>query len=401
MKQFQYRVWGQDGNVQTGMLEVESKDDAIKRLRQQGYRIASLKEAPRSTFAALLEPKGKVKPKHLAVLCRQFAIELQSGMSLVASLELLEEQSGERRLQKALQQIRLDLSSGLSLTRAMDKHRAIFPHVFVHLVEAGETAGALPEVLERLAHYYEREDELRKKVSEALMYPMIIVSVAIVMVLILLFFVLPMLIDNFAGFGVEPPMLTQRVLAGRDWAVSNWYLVLAFLGAVVFAGKYYLQTKPGRWQRDKLLLKLPILGLLQKMVIFSRFSRTLGLLLNSGVSMVESLQILERLLDNVVVQQALGEARVGVQRGQGLSEPLRGHWVFPLMLVQMISVGEETGNLEGTVVRLSDYYDREVDFTMSSFTKIIEPVVMVVLAVVVLFILISVYLPMMEMVTQI
>ncbi len=401
MKKFSYAVRSKDGRTMTGVMEMESKDDVIRRLKQQQYFITSIKEVPKSTLSAIFEPRGKVKAKHMAILCRQFAIELQSGMSIIASLELLEDQSSEPRLKKALQQIRLDLSAGLSLTRALEKHRAVFPSVFVHLVEAGESAGALPEVLDRLAIYYEREDELRKKIGEALMYPGIIFTVAFIMVLLLIFIVLPMLIRNFAGFGVEPPVLTQRILAGRDWMVQHWYLVLGILFVIFHAIRAYLRTVRGRRQLHWVLLKGPVIGTLQQMIVYSRFCRTLALLLNSGVSMVESLQIVQRVVSNVVVQEALMEARAGVSRGDGLSQPLKASPVFPLMLTQMVAVGEETGNLEHTLAQLSDFYDREVNYAVASFTKLLEPIVMIVLAVVVLFILISVYLPMMQMVTQI
>ena len=275
------------------------------------------------------------------------------------------------------------------------------PDVFIHLVEAGEVAGALPEVLDRLAVYYEREDELRKKISDALMYPTIVTVVAVTMVFVLLFFVLPMLVRNFTSFGVEPPALTQAVLNGRDWMVAHWYVVLGGILLAYILLRMYLQTPRGRRQKDALKLSLPAVGELQKMVVFSRFCRTLGLLLNSGISMVHSLSILERLIDNTVISEALGQARLGVERGHGISAPLSNHPVFPKMLVQMIAVGEETGNLEKVLTQLSDYYDREVNFAVASLTKLLEPAVMLVLAVVVLFILLSVYLPMMQMVTTV
>jgi len=400
MKRYTYKGKTRQGKGIQGTIEVENREIAVTRLREQGYIITSLKEVPKSTTLSILEPKGEVKPKYLAILCRQFAIMLGTGLALVNSLQLLAEQSMEKRLSKALNDVRLDVASGSSFTRALEKHRALFPNVFIHLIEAGEIAGALPEVLDRLADYYEREDELRKKISEALMYPAIITGVSVLMVFILLFFVLPMLVNNFAGFGIEPPAMTQAVLNARDWMVSYWYVALAIAILLIFLGRMYLRTPTGTHQKDKARLAIPIIGELQKMVIFSRFCRTLGLLLNSGISMVQSLGILERLIDNTVVQKALVQARQGVERGQGISVPLSEHPAFPKMLVQMIAVGEETGNLEKVLAQLADYYDREVNFAVASFTKLLEPAVMLVLAVVVLFILISVYLPMMQMVTM-
>ena len=399
MKRYAYAGRTRSGQVVEGFIEAESETAAASQLREEGYFITSLKVAKEPM--ALFKRKAKLEAKHLALLCRQFAIMLGTGLSLVKTLELLEAQQENPPFAKVLQEIRLDVASGTAFTKSLEKHRDVFPHVFIHLVEAGEVSGTLPEVFDRLAIYYEREDELRKKIAEATMYPSIIVAVSGLMVIILLFVVLPMLVENFAGFGVETPAITLAVLNGRDWIVQHWYIVLGVVLATTFGLRTWVKTGPGRLARDTLLLSLPILGEMQKMMIFSRFARTLSLLLNSGIAMIPTLQILERLMDNVVIKKAVQEATLGVERGQGISAPLGEHKVFPVMLVQMVAVGEETGNLETVLVQLADYYDREVNFAVASFTKILEPVIMLVLAVVVLFILISVYLPMMQMVTSI
>ncbi len=399
MIRYAYTGRSRTGKTVKGFIEAENEAAARLQLREQGHIVTSLKAAREPL--TLFQPKVRFKAKHLALFCRQFAIMLSTGISLVKALEVLEGQAPEPAFAKVLRSIRLDVASGTAFTKALDKHREVFPHVFIHLVEAGEISGALPEVLDRLAIYYEREDELRKKISDALMYPAIISSVSVVMVFVLLFVVLPMLVSNFASFGVETPAITMAVLNARDWMVEHWYVVVGAIVALVLGLRYWVRTKPGRWMRDSLLLRLPVLGELQKMVIFSRFCRTLALLLNSGIAMLPTLQILERLMDNVVVKRAVLGARQGVERGEGISSPLGEYKVFPTMLVQMVSVGEETGNLETVLVQLADYYDREVNFAVSSFTKLLEPIIMLVLAVVVLFILISVYLPMMQMVTAI
>jgi type IV pilus assembly protein PilC len=399
MKRFSYKARTRSGQAVDGIIHAESEVAATTELRQEGYIVTSLREAkePIQVFQRQLT----VKAKHLALFCRQFAIMLSTGLTLVKSLELLEEQAVDPAFARVLQTIRLDVASGTGFTKALEKHSKVFPHVFVHLVEAGEVTGSLPEIFDRLAIYYEREDELRKKISEALMYPAIIASVSFIMVLVLLFVVLPMLVSNFAGFGVEIPAITMAVLNGRDWIITHWYIVLGLIVAISLGLRYYGTTRQGRKVKDSLKLALPVVGEMQKMVIFSRFCRTLSLLLSSGIAMIPTLQILERLMDNVVIKKAVSAASLGVERGQGISAPLTEHKVFPKMLVQMVAVGEETGNLETVLVQLADYYDREVNFAVASFTKLLEPAVMVVLAVVVLFILVSVYLPMMQMVTAI
>lgn len=400
MKRFAYVGRTKGGQSVEGFIEAENETAAVAQLRGENYFfLTSLKEVKEPI--QIFQKKVRIKAKHLALFCRQFAIMLGTGLTLVKTLELLEVQADDAAFAKVLQAIRLDVASGIAFTKALEKHRTVFPHVFIHLVEAGEVTGALPEVFDRLAIYYEREDELRKKISEALMYPGIITAVSILMVVILLFVVLPMLVRNFSGFGVEIPAFTLAVLAARDWAIHYWYLILGLMTALVFGYRYVLRTKQGRYVRDRTLLALPVLGEMQKMVVFSRFARTLSLLLNSGIAMIQTLEILERLMDNVIIKRAIREATTGVERGEGIAAPLASHKVFPTMLVQMVAVGEETGNLENILVQLADYYDREVNFVVASFTKLLEPIIMLVLAVVVLFILISIYLPMMQMVTSI
>lgn len=399
MLRFAYKGRNQSGQAVSGVIQAASEVAAASQLRKDGFIVTSVKEVKEPI--RLFQSKVKLKAKHLALFCRQFAIMLGTGLTLVNALELLEEQAIDASFGQVLQTVRLDVASGTAFTKALEKHRKVFPHMFIHLVEAGEVSGSLPEVLDRLAIYYEREDELRKKIAEASMYPAIIISVSLVMVLVLLFAVLPMLVNNFAGFGVEIPAITRAVLGGRDWAVRNWYVVVGIIIAIVLGLRYYVTTKPGRLMKDSIQLALPVVGEMQKMVIFSRFCRTLSLLMDSGISMLNTLQILERLLDNVVVKRAMREAIIGVERGQGISVPLGEHKVFPKMLLQMIQVGEETGNLETILVQLADYYDREVNFAVASFTKLLEPMMMLVLGVVVLFILMSIYLPMMQMVSAI
>lgn len=403
MAKYIYRARDLQGKQIRGTYEGESQDAVLTALKSRGLIVTQIQEAPQSAFSSLSRPVSRkpVKAKILAILARQFAIQLEAGVSLIASLQLLEEQSLDKRLTEALRTIRLDIASGSSFTDAINKHRSVFPHEFIHLVEAGELAGELPAVFNQLAAYYEKEDELAKKVSEALMYPAIVATVAVIMVFVLIFFVLPMLIGNFTAFGVQPPKITQLVLDFRNFTVEYWYFVLALLTALIILVAFYFRTEHGQALKDRINLRLPVIGNLNRMVIFSRFCRVMGMLLNSGISMVKALEIVERLIANRIVNQALRDARQAVEKGQGLTEPLKRHPVFPAMLVQMVAVGEETGNLERTLIHLSNYYDNEVNYAVGSFTKVLEPLVMLVLAVVVTFIVISVYLPMMQMITQI
>lgn len=403
MNKYTYKARDRQGQAVSGTLEIETQAEAVATLREQGFYVTQIKAVPKSTYSqlSLFQSKRPIKIKLLAIMCRQFAIQLEAGLSLVECLKMLEEQAGEKHIAETLNEIRLDVASGTAFTDAVEKHRDVFPHEFIHLIEAGEIAGELPAVFNQLASYYEREDELNKKVSEALMYPAIIGIVAVIMVFILIFFVLPMLINNFSSFGIKPPLLTQMILDFRDLLVEYWYLVFLGIAVVVFALRWYARTDHGRLLIDRLKLILPVIGNLNKMVIFSRFCRIMGLLLGSGISMVKSLEIMERLISNRIISEAFRESRIAVEKGQGLTDPLRNNKVFPVMLVQMVAVGEESGNLETTLGHLSSFYDREVNFAVTAFTKVLEPAVMLVLAGVVFLILISVYMPMMDMIGQI
>ncbi|HKM18056.1 MAG TPA: type II secretion system F family protein [Limnochordia bacterium] len=404
MGKFVYKARNPRGKLVRGVVESDSREEALADLRVRGLQVTQIQAAPQSSLSQIVNRTASRKPlksKVLALLARQLAIQLEAGVSLISSLQLLEEQSQDQRLTKALYTIRLDIASGSSFTSAIAKHRTLFPHEFIHLVEAGELAGELPTVFDHLAAYYEKMDELQKKVSEALMYPAIVGSVAVVMIFILIYFILPMLITNFTAVGAQPPKITQMVLDFRSFTVEYWYLVIGILAAVIIAASVYLRTEHGQYLKDKISLRLPVVGNLRKMVVFSRFCRTMSILLNSGISMIKALEVVERLIGNRIVNQALRDARFAVEKGQGLTEPLKQHSVFPKMLVQMVAVGEETGNLEKTLIHLSNYYDNEVNYAVSSLTKILEPAVMLVLAVVVAFIVISVYLPMMQMFSNI
>lgn len=401
MSKFMYKARDSQGKLVKGSIDMDSKEEVLASLRSKGLIVTQLKAVSQNKLSFAVTSRKTVKNKLLALLARQLAIQLEAGVSLIASLQILAEQSQDKRLAQALDTIRLDISSGSSLTSAISKHKTIFPHEFIHLVEAGELAGELPTVFNQLATYYEKMDELQKKVSQAMLYPMLIGVVAVIVVFVLIYLVLPMLSNNFASLGVQLPVITQKVLDFRQFTIKYWYYIMFIIILCSIMIHIYSKTDHGRYLRARITLSLPIIGNLTKMVIFSRFCRVLSMLLNSGISMVRALRIVERLIDNRVINPALHEARLAVEKGQGLTEPLRRHSVFPAMLVQMIAVGEETGNLDKTLVHLANYYDGEVNYAVTALTKVLEPLVILVLAVVVCFIVMSVYLPMMQMMANI
>lgn len=399
---YAYQVRDRTGKSRQGVLEAESRDEAAEKLRSEGYYITSLRE--RKGRKALLSlsltgGKGRIKFASLMLLCRQLSTMVAAGVPVVAALQLLEGQLPDRRLRASLSRVRRSVSGGTSVAEAL-REEGVFPRLFVNMVETGEETGNLDVVLQRLADYYENEDRLRKGVKQAMMYPAVVSTIAFVMVLVILFFVLPTFVDMFSGMGVELPLITRIVIMVRDFIVQNFLFLCGGVLALVLAFVYVRSTERGRLVLGRLILKLPIAGGIVSRVAFSRFSRTFGLLLASGIPVVRSLEIVKRVVANAAIERDLEELRSAVEGGGGMATSLKKARTFPPMLRQMIEVGEETGSLDTVLEHVAAYYDREVDNTVKNLTSLIEPVIMAVLALVVLVIALSVVLPMFQMTTS-
>lgn len=396
--QFHYKVRDRSGRLVEGVMESESREVLAERLKLKGYYVTSIsRDQSGQLLQREITVRRRLPVKTLAVLCRQLSIMVGTGMLIVNCLQTLQSHMKDSQLKKALEEIRRDVLAGSSLAKSMARFPRVFPEMMVHLVEAGETAGSLHEILNQLATYYERQDEVRSNTKEALTYPSVVAVGTVTTIAILVLFVLPTFVDVFASLEIELPRPTKVILGLRDFAVNRWYVLLTATVGIFAAGRWYLGTPTGKRMLDSLMLNLPVISGLTKRMLFARFTRTLSLLVRSGITMVEALRISERIVLNSVVAESISRAREAVERGTTVSAAFSNNKIFPAMVVDMLTVGEETGSLDRTLEQVADYYDNEVKHTVNRLTALIEPVIILVLAGIVLLIVGSVMMPLFEM----
>ena len=385
------------GGFRKGELEGPNETAVRAYLRQQ--QIIPTKIVKKATEIKITLPfmKGKVKKKSLAIFTRQLATMIDAGLPLVQSLEILSQQEEDETFQEIISTIKNEVEGGATLAAALQKHPKVFDDMYVNLVVAAEEAGTLDVILSRLATHIEKMEELKKKIKSALVYPVMIVTVAIGVTIILMVFVVPVFEKLFAGIGSTLPMPTRVVIAVSNIFKSYLPIVIAIVIILVIVGQRYYKTENGKRRIDDLTLKLPIFGELLRKVAIARFARTLGTLVSSGVPILESLNIVAGAAGNKVVEEAILKGRISISEGQSISEPLSQSGVFPMMVTQMISVGETTGSLELMLNKVADFYESEVDTAVATLSSMLEPVLMIFLGVIVGGVVIAMYLPIFKM----
>jgi type IV pilus assembly protein PilC len=385
------------GGFRKGELEGPNETAVRAYLRQQ--QIIPTKIVKKATEIKITLPfmKGKVKKKSLAIFTRQLATMIDAGLPLVQSLEILSQQEEDETFQEIISTIKNEVEGGATLAAALQKHPKVFDDMYVNLVVAAEEAGTLDVILSRLATHIEKMEELKKKIKSALVYPVMIVTVAIGVTIILMVFVVPVFEKLFAGIGSTLPMPTRVVIAVSNIFKSYLPIVIAIVIILVIVGQRYYKKENGKRRIDDLMLKLPIFGELLRKVAIARFARTLGTLVSSGVPILESLNIVAGAAGNKVVEEAILRGRISISEGQSISEPLSQSGVFPMMVTQMISVGETTGSLELMLNKVADFYESEVDTAVATLSSMLEPVLMIFLGVIVGGLVIAMYLPIFKM----
>ena len=385
------------GGFRKGELEGPNETAVRAYLRQQ--QIIPTKIVKKATEIKITLPfmKGKVKKKSLAIFTRQLATMIDAGLPLVQSLEILSQQEEDETFQEIISTIKNEVEGGATLAAALQKHPKVFDDMYVNLVVAAEEAGTLDVILSRLATHIEKMEELKKKIKSALVYPAMIVTVAIGVTIILMVFVVPVFEKLFAGIGSTLPMPTRVVIAVSNIFKSYLPIVIAIVIILVIVLQRYYKTENGKRRIDDLILKLPIFGELLRKVAIARFARTLGTLVSSGVPILESLNIVAGAAGNKVVEEAILRGRISISEGQSISEPLSQSGVFPMMVTQMISVGETTGSLELMLNKVADFYESEVDTAVATLSSMLEPVLMIFLGVIVGGLVIAMYLPIFKM----
>lgn len=386
------------GDIKTGELEVKSKDEVLSYLHRQKMIPVSVKE--KEGGLSLTFGTG-IKTRDIVIFTRQFATMINSGLPLVQSLDILAEQTENQYLRKIIQEVLYDVESGHTLADAMGKHPKVFTDLYVNMVAAGEAGGILDTILLRLATFLEKNDALIRKIKGAMIYPAVIFSVAGLAVIILLIFVIPVFQTMFEASGVPLPLPTRVVIGASDFLQNYWWAVGAGIVAAVVMFRQTYQTDGGRLAIDRILLGLPIFGDLQRKAAVARFTRTLGTLVSSGVSILEGLEITAKTAGNRVIHDAVMGSRASIAGGETIAGPLKESGVFPPMVTQMINVGEQTGGLDEMLTKIADFYDEEVDAAVEALLSAMEPIMIVVLGVVVGGMIVAMYLPIFDMINTV
>jgi len=386
------------GVATSGERVADSKDAVIAMLRREQVLVTSIKEKGKEI--SLPKLGGGIKSKDVAIFTRQFSVMIDAGLPLVQCLEILGTQQDNATFQKVLLGVRQDVEGGSSLADAMKKHPPAFDDLYTNMIAAGEAGGILDTILKRLAIYIEKAVKLRSQVKSALIYPAAVVSIAGLVVGVILWKVIPTFAALFAGLGAQLPLPTRLVIAASNWFVRLLpFLVVGSIAGVVLLRRYYATYK-GRRVIDGLLLRLPVLGGLLQKISVARFCRTLATLMASGVPILDGLEITARTAGNAIIEDAIMVTRKSVEGGQTLAQPLKTTGVFPPMVVQMISVGEQTGALDVMLSKIADFYEDEVDTAVGNLMTLMEPILILFLGTVVGGIVISMYLPIFDLINQ-
>ena len=404
MSTFAFKALDLAGVSTRGEVEADDKKQVASQLRGRGLIVLDIEEKKSAAdIGEMLSRIKKVKAQELTVITRQLSTMVSSGMSLLRALYVLEEQTKSEKLKDTLTQVRRDVEAGISLSDALRKHPDVFNDLYIAMVEAGETGGILEETLQRVADQLEKDDSLRRQVKSAMMYPMLIGGFAVLVLLALVTFLVPVFEKIFKDFGGDLPAITKVTVALSHLVTRQWYLGLAAVIGTVVAFKKWKASKRGREQWDRFKLRVPWkIGDIVQKVALARFSRTFSALIAAGVPMLQAIEITGRTSGNKVVENAMEKIRLSVKSGGSISQPMREAPVaFPSMVAQMVAVGEETGALETMLSKVADFYEDEVAAAVKALTSILEPLMIVVVGAIVGFIVISMYMPMFKVYDQI
>jgi type IV pilus assembly protein PilC len=397
MPQFTYTARSTTGELKSATIDAPNRDEVIKQLKQQRLNVVKIDEGS----ATKKKRGGRIKMRDIVIFTRQFSTMINAGLPLVQALDILATQSENPALKDVTRQVVFDVESGNTVADALRKHPAAFTDLYVNMVAAGEAGGILDTILMRLAVFMEKNDALIRKVKGAMIYPSVIMSVAAIAITVLLVFVIPTFQTMFASAGIALPLPTRIVIGMSHALKSYWYMVLGGIIAIVITIKRYYRTPNGKLTIDKLLLKMPVLGDVLRKSAVSRFTRTLGTLISSGVSILDGLEITAKTSGNRVIQDAIMESRSSIAGGDTIAAPLKKSAVFPPMVISMIAVGEQTGGLDEMLTKIADFYDEEVDAAVSGLLALMEPVMIVFLGVVVGGMVVAMYLPIFDMVNAV
>ena len=395
MAVFNYKVVDKNGKNKKGTIEAPNRDGAEKKLKADGYAIMSLTEQNSPFSGGLI--KKKVKSKDLAVFCKQFSAVIRAGVTIISALELMGDQIENKTLQRAVMDAKTYVEKGGTLADALRVNSEVFPPIMINMVAAGELSGNLEVCLDRLTEHFEKDNALSAKIKGAMTYPIVVFIVMIIVVIVVMVMVIPIFSSMFAEMGTQLPLATRIMVAASNFIIHKWWLLIIIVAAIVVGCKAFKRSSVGEQLFANMAIKMPIFGNLTIKSACSRFARTMSTLMASGISMIDAVEQVAKMMDNKIIRDGLLDAKTQVAKGIPLSKPLKDMEMLPPMLSAMTKIGEETGDIEEMLSKVADYYDEEVEEATNKLTAAMEPLIMVVLACIVGMIVAAVYGPIMSM----
>lgn len=397
MAVYKYKVVDAGGKNKKGEIEAQSQEQAVSKLKADGFTVVSCNEAGAMDKDINLNIQKKIKPRDLSIFCKQFGSILNAGVTIISALDMMSDQMDNKTLQQVLRETKAYVEKGGTLADGFRQHSKVIPELMVSMIAAGEMSGNLETCFERLSIQFAKQGSLNAKIKSALTYPIIVLIVAVIVVIVMVVAVIPQFSDMFADMGMDLPGATKMLLWLSDLFRYQWWLVLIIVGVIVGAYKLFSASDVGKHVIGKFTMKVPIFGKLTVMSAAANVARTLSTLMASGISLVDSVEAVSKMMNNVWYREALLDARDQIMKGVPLSKPIRDCGIFPTMLPQMIKIGEETGNIEDMMDKVADYYEEQVDITTENVTTAMEPLTMVVMAGIVGVIVAGVYGPILQM----
>lgn len=394
MAEFQYRVITPEGKEKKGTMEGKSIEQVSGVLKAQKNVILSVSEASLMNRDINFSLGGRVSARDYSIFCRQFVSIISAGVSIINALEMMRDQTENRTLKKALGEVYEDVSKGESMAGAMKKHSKVFPSMLCNMVEAGEASGSMEVAFERMAVQFEKENKLKQSVKKAMIYPIVLLVVMVGVLFLMMIWVIPNFMGMFAELDTELPPITQAVVNMSDFVIAKWWLILLVVAAAIALVKAYAASPSGKFVLGGIALKIPVFGKLQTKSECARLGRTLCTLLGAGVPMMDAIEITGRSMENVHYKKAMMDAKDQVMRGMALSRPLKTCGLFPPMVVHMVSIGEETGNIETMLENVANYYEDDVQVATEQVMALMEPMIIVVMAIVVGVLIMAIMQPM-------
>ncbi len=395
MAVFNYKVVDRDGKNKKGTIEAPNRDGAEKKLKSDGYAIMSLTEQNNPFSGGLI--KKKVKSRDLGVFCKQFSAVIKAGVTIISALELMGDQIENPTLKRAVMDAKTYVEKGGTLADALRVNSDVFPPIMINMVAAGELSGNLEVCLDRLVEHFEKDNALSSKIKGAMVYPIVVFIVMIIVVIVVMVAVIPNFTSMFEDMGTQLPLATRMMVAASNFIIHKWYILVIVVAAIVVGCKAFKKSSVGEQFFSNIAIKAPVFGNLTIKSACSRFARTMSTLMASGISMIDAVEQVAKMMDNKIIRDGLMDAKTQVAKGIPLSKPLKDMEVLPPMLSAMTKIGEETGDIEEMLSKVADYYDEEVEAATNKLTAAMEPLIMVVLAGIVGMIVAAVYGPIMSM----